>query len=345
MKTTTKKINLGRKILWCSVGVVLASVIALQVADPSQCIRDALSARRKAVQSRIKAAVVVCDEKNRKAYEELEKELDASEAPFSRACTLAAAGTEKLVEVKTCAKLTKCLITDYIKEETQAMDMIDRILCEPVVDECKAAVKQREKAFRTFLVAVEQHSDELAAACREELAVEEGSVGILAEQFGDFEAQATGSDLVVDISSKGVGQMVALGFGAVLLPLDVRDLTRLVMRSAGMKSLKALAKRAAVRTGASGTAALCDGPLPIGDIIGAVVIVGGTVWDAYEINKIRGELRDGVREQMVAQIDQLQQDSRNEVLKQAAAVLCNAESNAAKVSEQWQMARVDRLTM
>ena len=50
-----------------------------------------------------------------------------------------------------------------------------------------------------------------------------------------------------------------------------------------MKVLEQAIATAAGTAGAAGTACVADGPLPIGDIIGAAIVLGGAVWTAHDV--------------------------------------------------------------
>lgn len=50
-------------------------------------------------------------------------------------------------------------------------------------------------------------------------------------------------------------------------------------------------KRAGTTAAAGGTAAVVDGPLPIGDIIGVVIAIGGAAWTAYDISDAYSQIR------------------------------------------------------
>lgn len=73
------------------------------------------------------------------------------------------------------------------------------------------------------------------------------------------------------------GQLEA-AIGAAIEGASIRITVSTVARIMG-KSAARLAGSAAVGTGA----AVADGPLPIGDIIGGVIVLGSTCWTAYDI--------------------------------------------------------------
>lgn len=50
-----------------------------------------------------------------------------------------------------------------------------------------------------------------------------------------------------------------------------------------MKVLEPLIRKAGKTITAAGTAAVVDGPIPVGDIVGAVIAIGGGVWTAWDI--------------------------------------------------------------
>lgn len=56
--------------------------------------------------------------------------------------------------------------------------------------------------------------------------------------------------------------------------------------------LKPLIKKAAQVAAGAGVAVVCDGPLPVGDIVGALIAVGGGIWTAWDVKQAVNANRD-----------------------------------------------------
>lgn len=69
---------------------------------------------------------------------------------------------------------------------------------------------------------------------------------------------------------------ISIGLEAVMIKLTWDSIK---------KVLQPLIVKAAKTAGAAGTAAVVDGPVPVGDVIAAVIAVGGGLWTAWEIRE------------------------------------------------------------
>ena len=83
-----------------------------------------------------------------------------------------------------------------------------------------------------------------------------------------------------------------------------------------IQSVRTLAAAAIARlTGtvaAAGTSAVADGPLPIGDIVGAIIAVGGTVWTIWDIRnaaRAMAQLQPKIQAQLRADLKRLEQSA------------------------------------
>lgn len=73
-----------------------------------------------------------------------------------------------------------------------------------------------------------------------------------------------------------------------------------------------LAQRQATTMASAGTLVVADGPLPVGDVIAAVVAVGGTAWTAWDIwaaVKTLKELPGQMEKELLAQLDQIDREA------------------------------------
>lgn len=69
-------------------------------------------------------------------------------------------------------------------------------------------------------------------------------------------------------------------------------------------AFKTAVKRAGTTAAASGTAVVADGPLPICDIIGIVIAIGGAAWTAYDINEAYSQIRHELPQSLRSGIDE-----------------------------------------
>lgn len=127
-------------------------------------------------------------------------------------------------------------------------------------------------------------------------------------------AETAGIDLAaLRIKQSGVGEMakavdaaiaatISAEIGASLELLFIKPTMNILLRTLG----PAIAS-AAGTLGAAGTACVADGPLPVGDIIGCVIALGGTAWTAHDIwkavdenNRLPGKIEALLRQQLDA---------------------------------------------
>lgn len=73
---------------------------------------------------------------------------------------------------------------------------------------------------------------------------------------------------------------------------------------------------------AAGTAAVADGPLPIGDVVGAIIAVGGSAWTIWDIRKAAEamhNLQPTIQRQILAGSQKLEREALNRVEAMVAA--------------------------
>ena len=107
---------------------------------------------------------------------------------------------------------------------------------------------------------------------------------------------------------------------------SVATAMELVLIRSTVESFRALASAAIARlsgTAASaGTAAVADGPLPIGDIVGAIIAIGGSAWTIWDIRHAAEEmhkLQPTIQAQILAAARKLEQDALRRVETMTAA--------------------------
>ena len=96
------------------------------------------------------------------------------------------------------------------------------------------------------------------------------------------------------------------------------------------KATVALVGKLATSWGTAGIFAVCDGPIPIGDIIGAVVAAGGTLWTIKDLYDIQKTLPDELQTSMKQKLDEIQEQLKTESLEKLNNIVeeCTNDFNA-----------------
>ena len=212
--------------------------------------------------------------------------LSEAEAAFRNSENGAAfiASKEGLCGFKCCVSLAYKMAYDKVKGTTRTEDAISPIVKEKIVDEIEKAVA----AYARWTADIQKELATEEAALAADLAVKsksfESAVSVLSEENARSVSLAVDafSREVQDHAYKAAEATVGLALEAVMIKTSYTTIKNVVMRLAGV-ALSSAVKRAGTSLAASGTAAVVDGPLPIGDIIGVVLTVGGLSWTAYDI--------------------------------------------------------------
>lgn len=214
------------------------------------------------------------------------------------------ASKDGLCGFKCCVSLAYKMAYDKVKGTTRTEDAISPIVKERIVDEIEKAVAAYARWTADFQKELATEEAALAA----DLAVKSKSFESAVSVFSEENAKSV--SLAVDAFSKDVQDhaykaaeaTVSLALETVMIKTSYTAIMNVVVRLAGV-ALSSAVKRAGASIAAGGTAAVVDGPLPIGDIIGAVLTVGGLSWTAYDIYVVTktmpDEMNAKIREEIV----------------------------------------------
>ena len=214
------------------------------------------------------------------------------------------ASKEGLCGFKCCVSLAYKMAYDKVKGITRTEDAISPIVKEKIVDEIEKAVAAYARWTTDFQKELATEESALAA----DLAVKSKSFESAVSVFSEENAKSV--SLAVDAFSRDVQDhaykaaeaAVSLALETVMIKTSYTAIKNVVVRLAGV-ALSSAVKRAGASIAAGGTAAVVDGPLPIGDIIGAVLTVGGLSWTAYDIYVVTktmpDEMNAKIREEIV----------------------------------------------
>ena len=259
--------------------------------------------------------------------------LSEAEAAFRRSEKGASfiASKEGLCGFKCCVSLAYKMAYDKVKGTTRTEDAISPVVKEKIVDEIEKAVAAYAQWTADFQK--ELATEEVALAV--DLAVKsksfESAVSVLSDENAKSVSLAVDafSREVQDHAYKAAEAPVSLVLEAVMIKTSYTAIKNVVMRLAGV-ALSSAVKRAGTSLAAGGTAAVVDGPLPIGDIVGAVLTVGGLSWAAYDIYVATKAMPD----EMNAKIQEAIMQTRTALEEKALTNLQKAKSDCEASAEQ-----------
>ena len=240
-------------------------------------------ARRKAAVARMHAAYVEALERHHRAF--LSEVEQAADSQFGRVRAGISGVVAKFGTFSRCKDLFKTIVVDRIKggDRTGASIKSDleadfyRGLYEARdrVHECLGSfLRNAESEREAFKVGLEAELDSAALPG-------DDAYKALLEECGERIEQKKGA--------LKWGQIDA-GIACVIEAVCIRQTVAAAARVLG----NAAARQAGTMV-AGGTAAVADGPLPVGDIIGGLAIVGCTAWSAWDIYKAAKVLPEELR--------------------------------------------------
>ena len=144
----------------------------------------------------------------------------------------------------------------------------------------------------------------------------------------DFSGNAEEVLKALELDVEGFGKMleaqkhltleVAGASAAVALEVVFIRTTIETIRVVAAAAIRRMTRAAA----AAGTSLVIDGPLPFGDIVGAFIVVGGTVWTIHDVHsaaKAMGQLRPTIEKQLQASLEKIEHDAIERINASTAA--------------------------
>ncbi len=237
--------------------------------------------------------------------------LSEAEAAF-RKCEKGAsfiASKEGLCGFKCCVSLAYKMAYDKVKGTTRTEDAISPIVKAKIVDEIEKAVAAYARLTADFQKELATEEAALAADLAVKSKSFESAVSVLSEENAKSVSLAVDafSRDIQDHAYKAAEATVSLVVEAVMIKASYTAIKNVVMRLVGV-ALSSAVKRAGSSLATGGAAAVVDGPLPIGDIIGAVLTVGGLSWAAYDIyvatkkmpNEMNAKIQEAIKQTRTA---------------------------------------------
>ena len=230
---------------------------------------------------------------------------------------------------------------DRVKGTTRAQDAIVPLVSAHVLGPVERAVGKYETLTRQFHAELKHDVEAFAMDLAVRSQAFEREISVLsipeARRVGDaMQGVVVG---IEDRAVKTVAAAVGAAVEAALIKSSLSTIGKVVVRTSSRALAGAAARlSASVATGAG--CALADGPLPIGDIVGAGFVVIGLGWTAYDIYEAVQGLPDEIRRSAWRELDQtrtaLAANTRNGIHGLRDGLLAFADQQAAAIEKSLQ---------
>ena len=208
-----------------------------------------------------------------------------------------------------CAKMCYKAVKDRACGTNDFAEAFQEVIQDPIIMPCVRANRIAADRLQNLKLRLEerrlQYGVEVAQACR--------NAGIELEQ-PDADLKALTASL-----ERSFGVTRELHISTVMAA--VSGIVEAVFLKTTLATLRGvLAKAIAKLAGSGTTGAICaaaDGPLPIGDVIGAVLAAGGLAWTAYDIYEACEILPEQLRTELRTGIDSAERELRRQAESEA----------------------------
>ena len=216
------------------------------------------------------------DTKNREAYETAINELSGINKPFGRAEEGIEPAVDELASFKGCAILCSDMAKDKFFGTYETEERIKSVMDAHIGQNVLYASQQMENVLARLNDVLARNTTDMQVRLASIGETVLGSEDETARKaFKDYAARmSTVSERFNKIALNTTASGVGMTISALLVKTTLRQANNVLAH---------IARRFETTTVHAIAAAAADGPFPIGDAIGLVVEVGGTVWCAYDL--------------------------------------------------------------
>lgn len=211
-----------------------------------------------------------------------------------------------------CSKLCYAMAKDKYSNTGTAMDMLAPSIASMIVAPCEEGQAEVINALNDFLLKVQENDTQFKAGLASLLNKENFTVHELGLREDFLKKNITLMEKVQDFAMEQMAAAAGTAIEIVFIKATYKCIS---------SATSAIAGRITASAVAGGTCAAADGPLPIGDIIGGVLAVGGMGWTAYDLYNVTKKLPSQMETYMLAMIDSYQRDSRRLALERAREII------------------------
>lgn len=217
-----------------------------------------------------------------------------------------------LTGLGSCFKLSYKFAKDQVMKTKDADAAISEVINSRITEYCVNANRQAETLLGQFQNQAVASSNQYRTEMMQILQTPEFSgKPDLRALSGQLNAMQQNSALVQNIVFSSSLASAGLGLDIVFAVVARETLKRV---------LSAVVSKLVTTAGTSAGCAIADGPLPIGDAVGAAVAFGGLGWSAYDLYQARKLLPDKLRASLNESIDNYYSKLRSQTEEQAVQV-------------------------
>ncbi|MBO7330138.1 MAG: hypothetical protein J6W00_15360 [Lentisphaeria bacterium] len=227
---------------------------------------------------------------------------------------------QELTGYVTCAKLCYKMAKDKIWKTSDTQTAVNAILQPNILMPCQTGAAKIFHAYQEFCHKLRENNNHYRA----KLALIVGDN----QYFANTEA-AQQDFIIKNIELHSMVKNVAIdkmltAIGITLEIILIKETMRIIVKVGGHIAAKLIST-----TSAAAISATADGPLPVGDIIGAVLAIGGISWAAYDLYQMHVVLPKEMRSHLFSMIRDFENKNRIETITSARKMVnfYNQESN------------------
>lgn len=210
-----------------------------------------------------------------------------------------------------CKELLTTIVTDQLNDESETESSIKRDLEADYYRELYAARDKVFECLQTFA----RNAESAKEAFKVELEAELGMVELPGDEAYKALLAECGERIEQKKEELKLGQIdagIALALEAVCIRQTIATVARILGKTAG--------RQAGTMIAGAG-AAMADGPLPVGDAIAGVAILGCTVWSVWDVYKATTVLPEELRSTLESVTSECENQTVEEVKKTGREIL------------------------
>lgn len=296
--------------IYCGHQMVKPSADAVQPGSPP--VNDE-AAKKEKLRNMIRAAEARLNQERQRQLEQFKASLaSATSGDYAAAKGNIESVITTLTGFGSCFKLSYKFAKDQVMKTKDADAAINEVINSRITGHCVNSNRQAETLLGQFQNQAVASSNQYRAEMMQILQTPEFS--------GKPDLRALSGQLNAMQQNGILVQNIAVSSSLASAGLGIDIVVAVVARETLKRVLSAVVSKLVTTAGTSAGCAIADGPLPIGDAVGAVIAVGGLGWSAYDLYQARKVLPDKLRASMNESIDNYYSKLSSQTVEQAVQV-------------------------
>ena len=289
----------------------VSATTAQAVSSPAPASDDAV--QKEKLRNMIRAAEARLNQERQRQMEQFKASLaGATSGDYAAAKGNVEPVITTLTGLGSCFKLSYKFAKDQVMKTKDADAAINEVINSKITGHCVSSNRQAETLLGQF--------QNQAVAASNQYRTEMMQILQTPEFSGKPDLRALSGQLNAMQQNGILVQNIAVSSSLASAGLGIDIVVAVVARETLKRVLSAVVSKLVTTAGTSAGCAIADGPLPIGDAVGAVIAVGGLGWSAYDLYQARKVLPDKLRASMNESIDNYYSKLRSQTVEQAVQV-------------------------